>query len=153
PRPGAAGDLHRAEAGGAGRIAAAGLAGSAALKRSPLPPLLLLLLPLASPILGAPQPARSAELDASLASVAHAVVGEFADKALKEDGLSTSFIEPPPPTRPSGSFRGDVSYYPASVVKVFFLTYYEFLKESGGLKDTPELVRAVNDMITVSSND
>jgi len=39
------------------------------------------------------------------------------------------------------------------VVKSFFLAYYEFQKESGKLKDTPELVRAVKDMITVSSND
>jgi beta-lactamase class A len=46
-----------------------------------------------------------------------------------------------------------VSYYPASVVKAFYAVYYESLKESGKLKDTPELVRAVKDMITVSSND
>jgi beta-lactamase class A len=38
-------------------------------------------------------------------------------------------------------------------VKAFFLVYYEAQKEKGTLKDTPELVRAVKDMITVSSND
>ena len=54
---------------------------------------------------------------------------------------------------PSGSFRGDVPYYPASVVKMFFLAYYESEKEKGRVKDTPELVRAVKDMIAVSSND
>ncbi|HEU5251628.1 MAG TPA: serine hydrolase, partial [Thermoanaerobaculia bacterium] len=53
----------------------------------------------------------------------------------------------------AGSYRGDVSYYPASVVKVFYLAYYEAQKEAGRVKDTPELVRAVRDMITVSSND
>jgi hypothetical protein len=52
-----------------------------------------------------------------------------------------------------GSYRGDVPYYPASVVKAFYLAYYESQKETGRLKDTPELVRAVRDMITVSSND
>ncbi|HEX5134391.1 MAG TPA: serine hydrolase [Thermoanaerobaculia bacterium] len=52
-----------------------------------------------------------------------------------------------------GSYRGDVPYYPASVVKAFYLAYYESQKEAGRLKDTPELVRAVRDMITVSSND
>ena len=52
-----------------------------------------------------------------------------------------------------GAYRGDVSYYPASVVKAFYLAYYESRKDSGRLKDTPELVRAVRDMITVSSND
>ena len=53
----------------------------------------------------------------------------------------------------SGSYRGDASYYPASVVKAFYLAYYETRKEKGALKDTPEIVRAVKDMITVSSND
>jgi len=51
------------------------------------------------------------------------------------------------------SYRADVSYYPCSVVKVFYLAYYESEKEAGRLMDTPELVRAVKDMITVSSND
>lgn len=53
----------------------------------------------------------------------------------------------------AGSSRGDVPYYPASVVKAFYLAYYESRKEAGKLPDTPELVRAVRDMITVSSND
>ena len=53
----------------------------------------------------------------------------------------------------AGSYRGDAPYYPASVVKAFFLAYYESQKEAGRLKDTPEIVRAVRDMITVSSND
>ncbi len=53
----------------------------------------------------------------------------------------------------AGSYRGDASYYPASVVKAFYLAYYESQKEAGKLSDTPELVRAVRDMVTVSSND
>ena len=54
---------------------------------------------------------------------------------------------------PAGAYRGDVSYYPCSVVKLCFVSYYESRKEAGRLDDTPELVRAVKDMITVSSND
>ena len=54
---------------------------------------------------------------------------------------------------PPASYRGDVSYYPASVIKAFYLAYYEAQKQSGALADTPELARAVKDMITVSSND
>jgi len=46
-----------------------------------------------------------------------------------------------------------VPHYPASVVKAFFLAYYESQKEAQRLTDTPELVRAVKDMIVVSSND
>jgi hypothetical protein len=64
-------------------------------------------------------------------------------------------LTPPSPgaALPSGSWRGDVAYYPASVVKAFYLAYYESRKEAGKLADTPELIRAVRDMITVSSND
>lgn len=56
-------------------------------------------------------------------------------------------------TLAAGSHRGDFAYYPASVVKAFYLAYYETEKEAGRLADTPELVRAVRDMIVVSSND
>ena len=86
-----------------------------------------------------------------LASIARDAVSEFADKGLQPDGLSISVIDLT--TGASGSYRGDVSYYPASVVKAFYLAYYESQKDAGKLKDTPELVRAVKDMITVSSND
>ena len=81
------------------------------------------------------------------------MAGEFASRGLSEEGLSISVIDLAEPSSPAGSFRGDVSYYPASVVKLFFLAYYEAQKQSGRLKDTPELVRAAKDMITVSSND
>jgi hypothetical protein len=98
--------------------------------------------------------ARSAELDAFLASVAAETVSEFGPQGLTPEGLSLSLIELSASSPlPSGSYRGDVAYYPASVVKAFYLAYYETEKEAGRLKDTPELSRAVKDMITVSSND
>jgi len=80
-------------------------------------------------------------------------VAEFAPNGLTEQGLSISLLDLSDPGFPAGSFRGDVAYYPASVVKAFYLAYYEAQKQAGKLKDTPELVRAVRDMITVSSND
>lgn len=80
-------------------------------------------------------------------------MSEFASKGLTEEGLSISLIDLSTPELSTGSFRGDVSYYPASVIKVFYLAYYEAQKQAGKLKDTPELIRAVKDMITVSSND
>ena len=92
-------------------------------------------------------------MDDFLASVAGAVVAEFGSNGLTPEGLSVSLIDLSTPGFPSGSFRGNVPYYPASVVKAFLLAYYESRKETGKLKDTPELVRAVKDMITVSSND
>jgi beta-lactamase class A len=54
---------------------------------------------------------------------------------------------------PAGAFRGDASYYPASVVKLFFLAYYEEDVDAGRLRPSAELERAVRDMIVVSSND
>jgi hypothetical protein len=100
---------------------------------------------------------RSGELDALASRVAAEVVSEFAGKGLTPEGLSISVLDltgrGPGGSLAAGSYRGDVSYYPASVVKAFYLAFYESEKESGRLKDTPELVRAVHDMITVSSND
>jgi hypothetical protein len=100
---------------------------------------------------------RSAELDALLSQIAGEVVQEFSGKGLTAEGLSISVVDlsrrAPGAALAAGSYRGDVAYYPASVVKAFYLAYYESRKEEGRLADTPELVRAVHDMITVSSND
>jgi hypothetical protein len=90
-------------------------------------------------------------LNEFLASVAKSVAAEFADRGLTAEGLAITAVDLN--SLDSGSWRGDAVYYPASVVKVFYLAYYEKLKETGKLKDSPELVRAVKDMITVSSND
>ena len=90
-----------------------------------------------------------------LAQVASETVAEFEKSGLTDDGLSISVIDlgKTAGPLPAGAFRGDVFYYPASVVKAFFLAYYEAEKEAGRVKDTPELARAVKDMISVSSND
>jgi beta-lactamase class A len=109
---------------------------------------LLLILIAAPPLL-----AGSPELDGFLSDVARDVVAEFAPNGLTEQGLSISLLDLSTPGFPAGSFRGDVAYYPASVVKAFYLVYYEAQRQAGKLRDTPELVRAVKDMITVSSND
>jgi beta-lactamase class A len=85
--------------------------------------------------------------------VAKDVIAEFASNGLTAEGLSVSVAELTGPQPASASYRGDAAYYPASVVKVFYLAYYEAQKEQGKIRDTPELVRAVKDMITVSSND
>jgi beta-lactamase class A len=81
-------------------------------------------------------------------------VASFSKEGLTAEGLSIALVDlRSREALASGAFRGGASYYPASVVKVFFLVYYEAEKEAKRLKDTPELVRAVRDMITVSSND
>jgi beta-lactamase family protein len=99
----------------------------------------------------------SKELDEVSAQAARETISEFADKGLTEDGISIALIdltEPgPSPSFPAGGFRADVAYYPCSVIKIFFLAYYETEKEAGHLTDTPEIRRAVKDMITLSYND
>ena len=99
----------------------------------------------------------SPELDAFLAGVARDTVAEFSGAGLTEDGLSIAVIDLTAPTPvssfPAGAYRGDQSYYPCSVVKLCFLSYYEAQKDAGKLADTSELVRAAKDMITVSSDD
>lgn len=80
-------------------------------------------------------------------------MAEFASSGLTEEGLSIALLEISPAGNAAGSFRGDAAYYPASVVKIFYLAYYEARKQAGKVTDTPEIVRAVKDMITVSSND
>jgi beta-lactamase class A len=99
----------------------------------------------------------SVELDLLTASVAREAVAEFGKAGLTEEGLAIAVIDLTAPTPvssfPAGAYRGDAAFYPASVVKICFLAFYESRKDAGRLADTPELVRAVKDMITVSSND
>ena len=121
---------------------------------------LALLLIAASP---AEKPSPISTLDASpaleqlLAKVAHETVSEFSGAGLSDDGLSIAVIDltgaTPVSSFPSAAYRGDVSYYPCSVVKLCFLSYYAAQREAGKLADSPELSRALTDMITVSSND
>src|SRR4029077_5800918 len=74
--------------------------------------------------------ARSADLDAFLAGVAAETVAGFSKEGLTADGLSIAVVDLHSRQVPaSGAFRGDAPYYPASVVKVFFLAYYEAEKE------------------------
>ena len=119
--------------------------------------------PLPTPVAFSEKPAPvtpldpSPALDAALARVASELVTEFSAKGLTAEGLAIAVIdmsrETPNGSFPTGAYRGDVSYYPCSVVKICYLSFYESRKQADKLADTPELVRAVKDMITVSSND
>jgi len=114
-----------------------------------------------SPAAGASAPpsrlAPSAALETFLAGVAAETVAEFAKSGLTAENLSIAVIDlssgGAAGPDASGGYRADQSFYPCSVVKLCFLAYYEAQKEAGKLADNPELVRAVKDMITVSSND
>jgi beta-lactamase class A len=103
----------------------------------------------------APSASAPGELDAALAAIAKETVAEFAAAGLAEEGLSLAIREIARPSGAArrGAFRGDVSQYPASVVKIFFLAYAAAQEQAGKLTPTPELERALEDMIRVSSND
>lgn len=50
-------------------------------------------------------------------------------------------------------YQGDLAFYPASVVKIFWLGFCEHLMEVGKVRLTDELSRGLSDMIRESSND
>ena len=78
----------------------------------------------------------------------------FADKKLDASQLSITLIDLRDAQHPlSASFRGNERVYPASVVKLFYLVATHRWLEDKKIEDTPELKRAVRDMIVDSSNE
>ena len=78
----------------------------------------------------------------------------FADNKLQQDQLSITIIDLHDPKRPvTASFRGNERVYPASVVKLFYLVAAHRWLEDKKVELTPELNRALKDMIVDSSNE
>ena len=92
-------------------------------------------------------------LDRLVADVAAKAVAQFAP-GLTADKIALTVIDlgdrPHPVT---ASYRGDAPAYPASVVKLFYLVAAHAWMQRGQLKQTPELDRAMHDMIVSSTND
>src|SRR4026209_1587521 len=85
---------------------------------------------------------------------ARATLEKFADKKLEEKQLSITLIDLRDPAHPQqASFRGNERIYPASVVKLFYLAAAHRWLEDKKIEDTPELRRALKDMIVDSSNE
>ena len=85
---------------------------------------------------------------------AKTTLDRFADKKLQENELSITLIDLRDPKRPvTASFRGNERVYPASVVKLFYLVATHRWLEDKKIEQTPELTRAVRDMIVDSSNE
>jgi beta-lactamase class A len=81
-------------------------------------------------------------------------VERFAGKNLREDQLSITLIDMRDAKRPvTASFRGNERVYPASVVKLFYLVAAHRWLEDKKIQQTPELTRALRDMIVDSSNE
>ena len=81
-------------------------------------------------------------------------VRQFGAGGLTDDRIALTVIDLNDRRHPAwGSFHGEAAFYPASVVKLFYLNAVEAWMESGKLQETPELARAIHDMIVSSSND
>ena len=78
----------------------------------------------------------------------------FADKKLQPDQLSITLINLQDAKHPvTASYRGNERVYPASVVKLFYLVAAHRWLEDKKVETTPELTRALKDMIVDSSNE
>ena len=79
---------------------------------------------------------------------------KFSAQKLNAEQLAVTLIDLREPQRlQRASVRGDVPIYPASVVKLFYLAAAHQWMEESRIADTPELRRALRDMIVESSND
>jgi beta-lactamase class A len=105
----------------------------------------------ASPALAQTQ---SRTLQSLVDEAARQTLEKFAVKKLEDKQLSITLINLRDPARPvAASFRGNERVYPASVVKLFYLAAAHRWLEDGKIADTPELRRALKDMIVDSSNE
>ena len=87
-------------------------------------------------------------------AAAKTTLQRFADKKLEASQLSITLIDLRDQEHPvTASFRGNERIYPASVVKLFYLVAAHRWLEDKKIEDTPELKRALRDMIVDSSNE
>jgi beta-lactamase class A len=85
---------------------------------------------------------------------AKTTLDRFADKKLQDNELSITLIDLRDPKHPAtASFHGNERVYPASVVKLFYLVAAHRWLEDKKIEQTPELTRALRDMIVDSSNE
>jgi beta-lactamase class A len=101
-----------------------------------------------------PAPTSARTLQSLVDEAARKTLEKFADKKLEEKQLSITLIDLRDPANPlKASFRGNERIYPASVVKLFYLVAAHRWLEDKKIEDTPELRRALKDMIVDSSNE
>ena len=113
---------------------------------------LIILVPLLA--IAAPAVAQQQSLQDLVNSAAKTTLDRFADKKLQESELSITLIDLHDPKRPvTASFHGNERVYPASVVKLFYLVAAHRWLEDKKIEQTPELTRAIRDMIVDSSNE
>ena len=96
----------------------------------------------------------STQLQTVVSRAVAVTLEQFAAKKLQSNQLAVTLVDLRDFKRPmQASYRGDVAIYPASVVKLFYLAAAHQWMEDGRLADTPELRRAMRDMIVESYNE
>lgn len=109
------------------------------------------------PVLAETQPVARASartLQSLVDEAANKTLEKFAKQKLEDKQLSITLIDLRDPAHPGqASFRGNERIYPASVVKLFYLAAAHRWLEEKKIEETPELRRALKDMIVDSSNE
>ena len=98
--------------------------------------------------------ARSERLERLARDAVARAVDQYGKGGLTPDKIAVTIIDMGDRDRPKwASHRGQEMIYPASVVKLFYLAAAHHQLETGALKQSAELERALRDMIVDSSND
>jgi beta-lactamase class A len=93
-------------------------------------------------------------LQQAVDAVAQSTLERFRSVSLNPDEFAITVIDLNGHAQPASSgYHANQPFYPASVVKLFYLVAAHAWMESGKLTDSPELERAIHDMIVSSSND
>lgn len=90
-------------------------------------------------------------LQAAVDRAVQDTVVEFRSPELKPEQLAVTVLDLRDGM--AAEYRGDERFYPASVIKLFFLAAVHRGLEDGRIADRPELRRAMRDMIVDSAND
>jgi beta-lactamase class A len=117
---------------------------------------LLALLAASTAAAAAEKPAfrNSEHLEKLVRETAASAVERFGSTGLRADKIAITVIDLADPKNPArASHRGEEPIYPASVVKLFYLVAAHHQMEAGAMARSPELERALRDMIVDSSND
>ena len=109
---------------------------------------------MSAPVLAAEMPPVEPARQRLVEAAVERARARFTVPPLRADELAVTLVDLTRPGAPArGSYRGDVPIYPASVVKLFYLLAVHRWLEDGRLADTPELQRALRDMIGLSYNE
>jgi beta-lactamase class A len=92
-------------------------------------------------------------LQSAVDSAVMEAVRQFREPALSPEQVALTVIDLRGREPEVAHFRGDERFYPASVIKLFYLAATHRWLEDGRIANTPELQRAMRDMIVDSSND